>query len=244
MGDTVFRDVAPRRPRAFIFDCDGTLLDSMGAWLDVEPRLLASYGVPGLTQADFAEFEPLSVEDECEGYHRKWGVGASGAEVCDRLLGMLREAYAEQVGERPGARAFLEAAAAAGIPCAVATSTPADLVRAGLARNGMSDLVAGVTTTAEAGRSKESPDVYDLALERTAAGAPHGDVWVFEDAVFGLRSAGAAGYRRVGIFDPAGRCSRADVEASCDIFIEGYDEGLLGRILAARPAADGGSPRD
>lgn len=223
-------------PKAFIFDCDGTLIDSMGVWLGVQPRLLASYGVEGLTSDDFAEFEHLSVEDECAAYHERWGVGDSAEEVYDRLMGLLEDAYRHEVPARPGMAAFVEGAAAAGIPMAIATSTPEHLVRAGLAHVGVENFFENVTTTGMAGASKQHPDVYDLALRRLceerglSVPAP-GEVWVFEDAVFGLKSSGAAGYRRVGIFDAHGRCRREDVQANCDIFIDDYRDGLLEDIF-------------
>ncbi len=227
-------------PAAFIFDCDGTLVDSMGAWLDVQPRLLASFGVEGLTPDDFAEFEALSVENECAAYHDKWGVGEPGGrDIFERLLGMLEQAYAEDVPARPGAPAFLERVHAAGIPCTVATSTPAHLVQAALEHTGLAPYLEGITTTEEAGASKEHPDVYNLALARLAEAHGLGEVdrrrvWVFEDALFGLLSAGAAGYRRVGIHDPAGRFTLEQVGANSEIFITAYEDDLLDRVLAFR----------
>ena len=124
------------RPQAFVFDCDGTLLDSMGAWLIIQPRLLATYGVTA-TSDDFAEFEHLSVEDECAAYRVKWNLDATGEEIYQRLMDMLRDEYATTIVARTGAHAFLEEAARAGIPMAIATSTPAFLVEAGLRHNNM-----------------------------------------------------------------------------------------------------------
>ena len=220
--------------------CDGTLVDSMGAWLDVQPRLLASFGVEGLTPDDFAEFEALSVENECAAYHDKWGVGEPGGrDIFERLLGMLEQAYAEDVPARPGAPAFHERVHAAGIPCTVATSTPAHLVQAALEHTGLAPYLEGITTTEEAGASKEHPDVYNLALARLAEAHGLGEVdrrrvWVFEDALFGLLSSGAVGYRRVGIHDPAGRFTLEQVGANSEIFITAYEDDLLDRVLAFR----------
>ena len=70
-----------KMPRAFIFDCDGTILQSMGMWLRIQPALLKTYGVDTVAD-DFAEFESLSVMGECEGYHR------SGASVKTRKRSM------------------------------------------------------------------------------------------------------------------------------------------------------------
>ncbi|MDY2776917.1 MAG: HAD family phosphatase [Collinsella sp.] len=226
---------ASRLPRAFIFDCDGTLLDSMGMWLRVQPELLASHGIE-TTPADFARFEHLSLEDECQAYHDTWGICSSGAEVMEELDRMLIGNYDGAVPPREGALEFLEAAHEAGIPMAVATSTPRHLVEIGLARCGMAPYINRVTTTGEAGAPKGQPDVYDLALERLCqdlglGSVDHGDVWVFEDAVFGLKGAGLGGYRRVGIHDPAGRSDREDVRANCEIFIDDYRSLPLSRII-------------
>ena len=48
--------------------------------------------------------------------------------------------------------------------------------------------------------------------------------WVFEDAVFGLKSSGVAGFKRVGIYDRTAAWNRDDVHANCDIFIDSYEE--------------------
>lgn len=125
-----------RIPPVFVFDCDGTLLDSMGMWLSCQPKLLASYGVE-TTPDDFARFEHLSFEDECAAYHETWGVGNSGKEVLDRFNDMLEQEYSQNIVVLPGVVDFLESASEAGIACVIATSTPAHLVRLGLSANGL-----------------------------------------------------------------------------------------------------------
>lgn len=222
-------------PAACVFDCDGTLLRSMGMWLDAEPAVLATYGIE-TTSDDFHEFEPLSVTDACEGYHRKWGVGKDGSEVYGRLMDILGDGYRTKVSVREGVPAFLEELRAAGVPMAIATSTPAPLVRCGLSANGLEGYFDVIVTTGEAGASKDHPDVYDLALERLCAARgtevpPRGSVWVFEDAVFGLVSSGSAGYRRVGIYDEEGRQAREDVFANAEIGIDEFTELSLGMLL-------------
>ncbi|MCF6413651.1 HAD family phosphatase [Collinsella tanakaei] len=227
----------PARPRAFIFDCDGTLLSSMGMWLKVQVELLATYGIE-TTPDDFARFESLPVMGECEAYHETWGVGESGQDVYDRLMGMLMEHYRRDVPPRRGVRDFLESAREAGIPMIIATSTPVVAVEAGLEANGLRPFFCDIVTTGEAGASKDHPDVYNLALQRLSDACgfdevpAHRDVWVFEDATFGLLSSGSAGYRRVGIYDPEGRALRDDVQANSEIFIDEFDELSLERIYA------------
>ena len=194
---------------AFIFDCDGTLVNSTPVWAYAQPELLHRHGIE-VTVDDFAQFEHLSLEDECQAYHDTWGIGANGEELYRELGEILIDGYSK-VPPREGLLAFLEQAKAAGIAMCVATSTPA-----------------------EAGRSKQFPDVYELALRRLEERHGHKfeRAWVFEDAVFGLKSSGTAGFKRVGIYDPHGRMKRDDVRANCDIFIDSYEDLDLARVLS------------
>ena len=186
-----------------------------------------------MTVDDFAQFEHLSLEDECQAYHDTWDIGANGEELYRELSDILIDGYSK-VPPRGGLLAFLEQAKAAGIAMCVATSTPAELVRSALAGAGLDAYMEFVTTTGEAGRSKQFPDVYELALRRLEERHGHRleRAWVFEDAVFGLKSSGTAGFKRVGIYDPHGRMKRDDVRANCEIFIDSYEELDLARVLS------------
>ena len=69
---------------AFIFDCDGTLVNSTPVWGYAQPELLRRHGID-VTVDDFAQFEHLSLEDECQAYHDTWGIGANGEELYREL---------------------------------------------------------------------------------------------------------------------------------------------------------------
>lgn len=217
---------------AFIFDCDGTLVNSSPVWGHAQTELLRRHGIE-VTVDDFAQFEHLSLEDECQAYHDTWGIGEGGEELYRELSEILIDGYSK-VPPREGLLAFLEQAQAAGIAMCVATSTPAELVQSALAGAGLDCYMEFIATTGEAGRSKQFPDVYELALRRLEKrhGCKFDCPWVFEDAVFGLKSSGTAGFKRVGIYDPHGRMERDKVRDNCDIFIESYEDLDLARVLS------------
>lgn len=217
---------------AFIFDCDGTLVNSSPVWGHAQVELLRRHGID-VTVDDFAQFEHLSLEDECQAYHDTWGIGANGEELCRELSEILMEGYSK-VPPREGLLAFLEQAKEAGIAMCVATSTPAKLVQSALAGAGLDRYMEFITTTGEVGRSKQFPDVYELALRRLEErhGRKLERAWVFEDAVFGLKSSGTVGFKRVGIYDPHGRMERDEVCDNCDIFIDSYEDLDLARVLS------------
>ena len=137
---------------AFIFDCDGTLVNSSPVWGHSQTELLRRHGID-VTVDDFAQFEHLSLEDECNAYHDTWGIGANGEELYRELGEILIDGYSK-VPPREGLLAFLEQAKVAGVAMCVATSTPAELVQSALAGAGLNAYMEFVTTTGEAGRSK------------------------------------------------------------------------------------------
>lgn len=148
--------VLPADAAAFIFDCDGTLVDSMDAWLSVWPDVAAEFGVPAVA-ADFDAYEHLSVEQECIEIHRDFGLRGSAEAFEARIRQEMAERYRTRVRALSGVRAFLGQAAAAGIPMAVATSTSADLVVPCLEQNGIAAYFGAVVTTGMVALPRPSP---------------------------------------------------------------------------------------
>ncbi|MBS5234815.1 MAG: HAD family phosphatase, partial [Collinsella sp.] len=95
---------------AFIFDCDGTLVNSTPVWAYAQPELLHRHGID-VTVDDFAQFEHLSLEDECQAYHDTWGIGTNGEELYRELSDILIDGYSK-VPPRDGLLTFLEQAKA------------------------------------------------------------------------------------------------------------------------------------
>lgn len=218
------------KPSAFIFDCDGTLVDSMGAWVALWPEVAAEYGQDRAAE-DFDPFEHLSMEQEAAAVHERMGIAPSASELLARVRELISRSYREDVRPRPGVPAFLKAARDAGIPMAVATSTSKDLVQMTLESNGIDGFFRGIVTTGMVGASKQEPDVYDGALELACPGAARSSAWVFEDAMFGLKAAGGAGYRTVGIYDPAGHADRDVVHGLADIAVDSFEALTLDDVL-------------
>ena len=88
-----------------IFDCDGTLIDSMGMWAKAWDWLAARHGhgpVP------LERIESLSLRDTCGYFHDELGIPASPDDLYEELCAHVRDAYEHEVALMPGARALLE----------------------------------------------------------------------------------------------------------------------------------------
>ena len=179
------------RPRAVIFDLDGTLADNM-AWhakafdvflgrrgregLSIEWRRRIdgkrnSEIFPMLFAREMPRDEIKALEDEKEGLYRSLSSGG--------LVAMA------------GADALLDRLQALEIPVAVATSAPPANVEHTMRETGLDRRITVVARGDQVPRGKPAPDVFLHAA--ALLGVPAGECLAFEDAPVGVAAATAAG---------------------------------------------------
>lgn len=204
-----------------IFDCDGTLLDSMGVWHDMDLRLAEIVGVE-FTPED-GEFLTSCNIYECGEYlHGKYGLGTSGADVVDIINGHMMEFYKHSAAPRPGAMEFVRGLYELGVPLSVASSTVPALLHQGLETAGFLPYFRAVVSVDDVASSKREPAVYDRA--RAPLGTTRACTWGFEDALYAVRTLNASGYRTCGVYDDDISGKACDLERESDLFITSFTE--------------------
>ena len=201
--------------KAAVFDLDGVLLDSMGIWNDLGARYLRSLGVTpeeGLNEILFS----MSMEQGAEYLHTHYALPQSAAEVGAGIADMLRDFYFYEVPAKDGAAALLAALTARGVKLAAATSSPREHVTRALER---------LFTTAEVGVSKHEPTIYLLAAE--ALHAAPAETLVFEDSLYALKTAKAAGFYTIGVYDADGETDQAGLQRAADLYVRDLHEAVL-----------------
>ena len=78
-----------------IFDCDGTLVDSMGAWHEVDRTLAAEAGIT-LTEADAEAITTMSLPEASAYLHEQCGLGESNEAVLEMIFDRMRAFYANE----------------------------------------------------------------------------------------------------------------------------------------------------
>ena len=146
-----------------IFDCDGTLLDSMMVWREAESALARRAGVT-LTANDTDALTAMTIPECGAFFHERFGLGASGDEVVAMMDELMLEFYRERVAARPGALEFVQALAERGVHMSVASSSPQPYLQAGLERCGFTPCLDAIVSVDDVGASKREPAVYDRAL--------------------------------------------------------------------------------
>ena len=207
--------------REAIFDMDGTILDSMHAWHDVGERYLRSIGIeaePGLGDKLFTETAESGAIYLVETY----GLNMTPEQLAVELSEQMRLFYSTEAEFRPGALAWLDTLRSAGIPMAVLTSTDGYLVRIVLERLGILGYFQGVFSSGDLHMSKGKPEIFQLTVD--SLGARPEETAVFEDGLYAIRTANAAGFVTVGIYDEISRADQPAIRAESDYYVTSLEE--------------------
>ncbi len=204
-----------------IFDCDGTLIDSLGFWEIFYKKVGEIYfdGKHFLPDpADDRAMRTQTVSFLAHLMHEKYGVAKNAKEVADFCISIFEWYYGEVVELKRGVHALLAHLKSQGVKMCIASAAETALIQLVLGRHGVLDYFEGIVSCSEIGAGKDKPDVF-FAAEKFL-GSPHGQTWVFEDSLLAIQTAKEAGFPVVGIYDP---CSFGQDQARelCDKYIEG-----------------------
>ena len=207
--------------KAVIFDLDGTLVDSMGLWRDIDIEFLGERGIE--YQDDLQEkIEGMSFTETAvfckEYYHLMESVEELKA-IWNR---MAEDKYRYEVQLKPGIMGFLDGLKARGIKMGIATSNSTELIKA------VNDAyLSCIVTSCSVKKGKPAPDVY-LEAARQLEVLPE-ECLVFEDIVKGIEAGKNAGMRVCAVEDAYSAPQREKKKELCDYYIESYDEIEVGR---------------
>lgn len=198
--------------KAAIFDLDGTLLDSMGVWDQVDIDFLGKRGIE--VPPDYMiKVSSMQFQQVAEYTIARFGLKDTPEELMQEWDDMVRVAYSTTVEAKPGALDYLRDLKSAGVKMGVATSLPPQLREPALRHVGMLDLFDDIVSVDDANDvGKDQPDVYLLAAERL--GVKPVDCTVFEDLLVGIKSAKSVGMKVWAMHDDS---SDADWPEICDI---------------------------
>lgn len=208
MSSSAAASLAPYRLRVpegdfegFIFDCDGTLAESMPVHHRAWHAALSRYGATFDFHWElFNRRAGMSIERTVEELNVEFGLSLDP-------IAVAREQHAQYERLLPEVTPIVEvvdfARAHAGRPLAVASGGERHLVERTLELIGVKQLFPVVVVAADVPRGKPEPDLFLLAAERL--GIAPAKCLVFEDGAFGILAAERAGMTAVLIPGPTER---------------------------------------
>lgn len=186
------------RHKGFIFDLDGTLLDSMDVWAQIDERFLAKRGLPVpedyINQICARSFEEAAIYTIGQ-FHMEDTVQS----IIDEWNEMALYEYSHHVGLTAGAWNYLNTLKAAEKKLAIATALPRSLFEPCLRNNGIFELFDVICSTEECRAGKGSPEFFTKVAQKL--GVRPAECVVFEDVLPAVKSAKCAGMQVYGIYD-------------------------------------------
>lgn len=202
--------------KGYIFDLDGTVLDSMGVWHDVDVEFLGKRGLPFSDEYGKA-ISHMKLELAAEYTVKLYGLDESPSDIIKEWLDMAEYAFKNKVGLKKYAKEFLALLTELEIPKAVATTSRRSLYRPALERNGILGYFDAFSDAEAVSRGKDSPEIFLRAAE--ALGLEPEDCIVFDDTGEAVRTAKKAGFNVAAVTDK----EDTEMKGTADFVIKDFE---------------------
>ena len=204
----------------YLFDFDGTLVDSMPTYVGVMKRILDENGVA--YGEDLVKIiTPLGYKGTAE-YYKALGIEMSVEEMVDTMRRYATEEYTYNIGEKSNVIATVKALKARGDELNVLTASPHTALDPCLKRLGIFELFTNVWSCEDFGTTKADPEIYKMAAERI--GQPVGDIIFLDDNFNADKTAKEAGMTVYGVYDDSSAEYAEEMKALCDRYIYDFSE--------------------
>ncbi|HUY81525.1 MAG TPA: HAD family phosphatase [Acidobacteriaceae bacterium] len=183
--------------QAYLFDCDGTIADSMPLHYIAWRQALSEQGCD-FPEDIFYQWGGMPVHEIISTLNRQQGLSMDVEAVAHRKEGLYYE-YLPRLTAVPEVLDVIESAHGA-LPFAVVSGSTRPSVTASLETLNLLDKFQTLVCAGDYNRSKPHPEGFLLAAERL--GVAPASCLVFEDTAMGIQAATAAGMASVKILQP------------------------------------------
>ena len=207
--------------RAAIFDLDGTLVDSMWMWRDIDIEYLKRHGLvyeEGLQE----KIEGMSFHETAVYFQKNFGITETLEEIQKEWNEMAMEYYRTKVPLKPGVTEYLTRLREQGIKTGIATSNSWELLDTVLDATGLRMYIDSIHSACEVKHGKPAPDIYLLVAEDL--GVAPSECMVFEDILPGIASGHNAGMRVCSVYDEYSAERMDEIIKESDYHIRSFAE--------------------
>lgn len=205
--------------KAAIFDLDGTLINSMSLWDQIDIDYLTSKNIPVPDDLN-NEISHLSFNQVAVYFKERFKLKDSLDEIKNTWNTMAYNHYSSDITLKDGVVEFLDFLKKSNIKIGLATSNSTELLEASLKFNKIYDYFDAITITDEVSIGKHEPDVYLLAAKKLNV-KPE-ECIVFEDILVAVKGAKKAGMKVIAVEDECSALDKDEIIKNSDEFINDF----------------------
>lgn len=206
---------------AVIFDMDGTLIDSMWLWRQIDIDYFARFNLE-LPDTLQHEIEGMSFLQTAEYMKKKFGFTDSVDEMMNAWNEMAYELYSNVVDFKPGVLDFIKGCKKRNIKLGIATSNSRYLFDAASNHLLLDKYFDCMLTGSEITNGKPAPDVYLTVAKRLNVDTNR--CLVFEDIIAGIMAGKNAGMKVCAVYDEYSKSTTDEKIRTADYYITDYTE--------------------
>ena len=206
--------------KTFLFDFDGTLVDSMPTFVSVMLRILDENQIPHPKDV-VKTITPLGYGGTAK-YFKTLGVPLTVEEMTAKMTEYATSAYRDEIGAKDGVIDTLKALKARGDSLSILTASPHTMLDPCLKRLGIYDLFTNVWSCDDFGTTKADPEIYRAAASKM--GVDVGDVIFLDDNLNANATAKKAGAVVWGVYDDSSQNLESEMRALCHKYIHNFRE--------------------
>lgn len=205
--------------KACIFDLDGTLVDSLGIWSEIDKRFFRVHHmeVPEDYEKRIAH---MNFVDIAKFTKSEYGFQESIEEIMKIWTDWSIIAYQKEIKAKPGAKEFLSYIQSLKIPMALATANRKELYEPCLKNNGIFDYFSYKMNVNDLNSTKSEPKIY-LELAKEMNSKPN-ETLVFEDILIAVKTAHEAGFKVAAIYDKSNKNDADQIIQNSDYYLTSY----------------------
>jgi len=208
---------------AYIFDLDGTLLDSMDIWERIDIEFLEKRGI-AIPSNYISTVMPMTFAEAAAYTIRRFNLPDSIEDLTLEWNSMAAQAYTN-ASLKPHAKEYLTTIKNRGAKLAVAISLPARLYEPALRANNIYDIFDTLCSTDEVAHGKTHSDIFLLAAKRL--GETPINCIVFEDILAAVKSAKGIGMTVCGVYDNSSAKDWPEIKKIADSVIVDFKHAPL-----------------
>lgn len=205
----------------YIFDLDGTLIDSLEAWEDIGNRYLKSIGIQGRKTLD-QEMEHMPFQEACQYIKEEFSLSQSVDEILNSVKKMIYTSYANDIVLKEGVYDFLQQSYEQGKRLCLLTANDQSLAQVVLKHQQVLSYFECIESCDNLGYNKTNPLCY-LSLARKM-GVSQEKCVVFEDAYHAIKTARNAGFYTVAIVNKENQKNKDDIQKIANQTIESFTQ--------------------